>query len=348
MQASGAPAKIPLPFANSGQKNTIPIPSQVPTSPGLASFTTGFPPLCLTPIDAGGIAPFGQDMNGILFAVSAVAQWFCAGATFTYDATFSSQIGGYPAGCRVASASNSAIIWYNTTDNNTSNPDSGGAGWIRASGIGAPVVLTMAGTHVVYASFANYLAIVTGSGGNGSGCQANGPGTPISGAGGGAGGTAIGLITGYSQGASISYTIGSAGGASASSVGGMTANNGAAGAFYSGSSTNSAGGRGGTASGGAFNIGGGDGSDGQCGGGTGYAQSLLFAGNGGASFWGGGGRAGALSVSGGLQTGGGMTAQAFGAGGGGTYDGLATNFAAIGGGGGAGIIVLFPLGATVT
>ena len=341
MQASSVPPKVPLPFANAGTRNAIPIASQISITPGAASYTDGFPPLTRQPIAAGGVPPFGQDMNGILYAISAVAQWNCAGALFSYDSVFATNIGGYPAGARLISASNPAIVWYNQTDNNTTNPDAGGAGWVRVAGTGAPVVLTAAGTNSFFAGFANYLAVVTGAGAQGSGCQANGAGTAICGAGGGAGATCIGLLTGYTQGQSVSYTIGSIGGATASVIGGLSAGNGAPGAFYSGSTTNSAGGGGGSASGGALNIGGGMGSDGQAG-------TLFFAGNGGGSFWGGGGRAGALGVTGGVQTSGGASAAAFGAGGGGTYDPSSRNFACVGGAGGSGIIVLFPLGATVT
>jgi hypothetical protein len=342
MQASGVPAKVPLPFASSGTKNTIPISSQIGITPGAASYTDGFPPLTRTPLEFGGVPPFGQDMNGILFAVSAVAQWACAGGLFAWDSTFSTEIGGYPAGARVISASNSAIVWYNLTDNNTTNPDAGGAGWIRASGIGAPLVLYLPGTHIFYASFANYLAIVTGCGASGGGCQANGAGTAISGSGGGGGATTIGLLTGYSQGQSVSYTVGAVGtggNGGASSIGSLTAAGGSAGPFVSTTAPGGAGGAPGTS--GAINLGGGYGTDGQAGG-------YFWPGNGGASFWGGGGRGGGLVVSGGIQTGGGFAALNPGAGGGGTYDVSNTNFLALGGAGGPGIIVLFPLGATTT
>ena len=64
------PTKITVPFANTGSKNTIPVPSQISVTPGAASYTDGFPPLTMTPKASGGVPPFGQDMNGILYAIT--------------------------------------------------------------------------------------------------------------------------------------------------------------------------------------------------------------------------------------------------------------------------------------
>lgn len=129
MQLSNAPSQIVLPFANSGQKNTIPVPSQIPVTPGAASYTDGFPPVTMEPPSAGGIGPSGLDFNGIFYALSAVDLWTCTGAGFPYNSTFSTAIGGYPKGARVLSAAGNGY-WLSTTDNNTSNPDTGGAGWV--------------------------------------------------------------------------------------------------------------------------------------------------------------------------------------------------------------------------
>jgi hypothetical protein len=43
MSGAATPQLIVEAFAISGDKNIIPVPSQVPTTPGLASFETGFP-----------------------------------------------------------------------------------------------------------------------------------------------------------------------------------------------------------------------------------------------------------------------------------------------------------------
>jgi hypothetical protein len=132
MQASNIPAKLTIPFANAGTKNTIPTASQIGVTNGAASLTDGFPPLTMTPLSAGGVPPFGQDMNGILYMMSAWEQWQAAGGPVFYDSAFSTAIGGYPKGAVLANASGVGI-WVSTVDSNTSNPDTGGAGWITGS-----------------------------------------------------------------------------------------------------------------------------------------------------------------------------------------------------------------------
>lgn len=131
MQASNAPAKIQTPFANAGDKQAIPVASQIGITDGRASYTDGFPPLTRTPIVAGGVPPFGTDMNGILNAVTAIQKWQSAGGSFAYDGSFSTAVGGYPKGAVLARAGYDGF-WISTTDNNTANPDTGGAGWSAA------------------------------------------------------------------------------------------------------------------------------------------------------------------------------------------------------------------------
>lgn len=151
MQLSSAPAKLVEAFAINGAKNTIPVPSQILITPGAASYNDGFPPLTMTAVASGGIPPSGEDMNGILNATSAVDVWMSAGAGFPYDSVFSAAIGGYPKGSRVLAASG-AGYWFSTTDNNVTDPDTGGSGWILA---GTPLASS------VYASAQQTLA--TGS-----------------------------------------------------------------------------------------------------------------------------------------------------------------------------------------
>lgn len=131
MLSSNIPSKIQIPFANSASstyKNTIPQASQIGITNGKASLTDGFPPLTFQPISSGGVPPFGADFNGILYEITAIQQWQEAGGMFPYDGTFSGNIGGYPKGAVLQSADFGGI-WVNTTDNNTSDPDTGGAGW---------------------------------------------------------------------------------------------------------------------------------------------------------------------------------------------------------------------------
>ncbi len=135
MQLNQAPVQLVLAFgadAGSSYINTIPVPSQISTHPGAASYTDGFPPLTMTDVTAGGVPIAGPDMNGILNEMSAVDVWMCAGGGFPYNATFSAAIGGYPKGARVLMASGNGY-WVSTVDNNTSDPDTGGAGWASAN-----------------------------------------------------------------------------------------------------------------------------------------------------------------------------------------------------------------------
>lgn len=143
MNLIDAPGKLTLPFANSGTKNVIPVPSQVGVTPGAASLTDGFPPLTRTPLATGGVPPFGADMNGILFDATAINRWANAGGGYPFDAAFAtdSNINGYPKGARIV-RSDGVGYWLNTVDGNVTDPESGGAaaaGWVpdRTAGVTA-------------------------------------------------------------------------------------------------------------------------------------------------------------------------------------------------------------------
>lgn len=131
MLSSAIPSKFGIQFASGagvGFVNNIPEGSQ---TGGHASLTDGFPPLTFQQIAAGGVPPWGADMNGLMKQVSAWLQWQAAGnAGISYDATFSSKIGGYPKGAMLQKASTQDRYWISTVDNNTANPDSGGANWL--------------------------------------------------------------------------------------------------------------------------------------------------------------------------------------------------------------------------
>ena len=135
MQSSQIPSKFQIPFANgagAGYIRQIPVASQISITPGAASLTDGFPPLTFIAEGAGGIPPFGQDMNGILNEITAWIQWGNAGAPVVYDATFSAAIGGYPKGTILTSAVGGSW-WLSTAENNATDPDTGGAGWLYLS-----------------------------------------------------------------------------------------------------------------------------------------------------------------------------------------------------------------------
>lgn len=140
------PTKMTVPFASSGSKNVVPVPSQITVTPGAASYTDGFPPLTMTPKSAGGVPPFGQDMNGILYAITQALQFSQAGGSFTYDSTYAASVGGYPTGATVM-ASDYSGFWLNQTNNNTADPESFGAGWIPFYQTGG-VEVTMGSSNV--------------------------------------------------------------------------------------------------------------------------------------------------------------------------------------------------------
>lgn len=129
------PTQITVNWASSGDKNTIPIPSQ---SGGAASFTAGFPPLTMTPKASGGVPPSGKDMNGILFSLSQAIQYEQSGGHFPFSSAFASAVGGYPIGAIVQATDNSGF-WVNGTANNTTDPEAFGAGWqpLKQAGVAA-------------------------------------------------------------------------------------------------------------------------------------------------------------------------------------------------------------------
>lgn len=155
------------------------------------------------------------------------------------------------------------------------------------------------GTYTPTTGLAYALVIATGGGGGGGGADSSGS-TRTAAGGGGAGGTAIGLFSAATIGASKAYAVGAAGtaGSTAGGNGGtggtttfgsgpalLTAVGGTGGTGTgAGSSTEGfEGGPGGTASSGTLNVTGGDGDNG-------IGEGDCYGGQGGASFWGGGGR----------------------------------------------------------
>lgn len=130
MDASDIPYKIPAIFASSAPSGevTSPIPLTPPGS-GLVSWQRGWEIINATDPGAGGIPPWWQDFMGLFQITSAWLQWAQAGAPVGYDAAFSSDIGGYPKGALIQSATGPGLGWLSTVDDNTSDPDTGGANW---------------------------------------------------------------------------------------------------------------------------------------------------------------------------------------------------------------------------
>jgi hypothetical protein len=111
---------------------------------GAASLADGFPPLTFIPVDAGGVPPFGQDMNGILNQITRWTQWQAAGNPVQYDSTFAVAIGGYPRGAQILSNSGHAI-YENLVDNNLSSPESTASNWRIVSSVWSSSTWTATG-----------------------------------------------------------------------------------------------------------------------------------------------------------------------------------------------------------
>lgn len=151
MDNASAPIKITTLWAEDANSPYIVFP--VPESgsgldPGRASFQFGFPPLTFTSIGSGGVPPFGSDFNGAMRQVTGDVQFLQAGATPTYDAAFQTVIGGYPRDAIIRSLSTPGVLYRSTAENNVTNPDAAGAGWVRWP-IDPPVEVPDGGTGVI-------------------------------------------------------------------------------------------------------------------------------------------------------------------------------------------------------
>jgi len=186
MLVSSIPIKMPTYWsagAVAPYVATVPIPSQIGVTPGRASFNDGFPPLNFTAVSGGGIPLFGEDMNGVLQAITQWLRWAQAGAPITYDSSFQTSVGGYPNGALIWSATTAGLMWRSTADNNTTNPDSGGANWVPFAISQNPTytqLLSGSGTYNPQANApAGFVcrrihALMVGGGGSGGALQASG------------------------------------------------------------------------------------------------------------------------------------------------------------------------------
>lgn len=169
MDDASTPVKFLLPWAASAGGayiNAIPVASQIGIANGRASLTDGFPPNCVVRIDAGGAGPFMGDTNGLLFQITSGLIWHQAGGPVYHDAAFSTAHGGYPKQTILASDSVNGNFWLNLVDNNTTDPDTGGANWLGLSLIPSTI---LAGANALsnVVSFTNSARVdMVGSAGN--------------------------------------------------------------------------------------------------------------------------------------------------------------------------------------
>ncbi len=235
-------ASIPYKFQYKWAQNatagfvTTPIPATT-TSPA-ASQSLGFPPETAEPIAAGGTPPNIDDYNGVYQYITAWLQWAQAGGPVAWDSTFSTNIGGYPQGAVVASATTFGLKWLSTVDNNTTNPDAAGAGWVRFPVNGSQVI-TASGNFTVPTGVTLLKRVRLWSAGGGSGGTL---GAASASTGGAAGGYAESVDLPVTPGQIIAVTIG-AGGTNGTQVP-TNGGNGGSSSFLSMSATGGGGGLG--------------------------------------------------------------------------------------------------------
>jgi hypothetical protein len=118
----------------------------------------------MTPEVSGGLPFFGQDMNGILWMISAYCANFAAGAFSTYNSTLATDISGYPSGAVLVNA-NGTGLWYNQSNGNSTDPDTSSfANWLAAACVGSFFV-SLAATNVTLTGLqaAVSLIVLTGT-----------------------------------------------------------------------------------------------------------------------------------------------------------------------------------------
>lgn len=151
MNSSDSPTRIVKAFGVNGNKNTIPVESSSSTTEnGIATFNSGFPPITMQPLSAGGIPPSGQDFNGVLYAVTLQQQWQNAGMTYAYNSTFASQINGYPKGAIIPSTVYTGQ-WLNLNEANSSSPESptsATTGWVPINNYGITTVSGLSNSSI--------------------------------------------------------------------------------------------------------------------------------------------------------------------------------------------------------
>lgn len=125
------PDLIPEPFAQSGDKNTIPLERAIADPIYRASWKAGFPPDTRLPKDLGGEAPDGLDFNGVLNILSQAVVFLQKGNAYQFDAS----LAPYPIGALVRSNDN-LTTYQSTVPNNSNNPNNNMTGWRIYNGSG--------------------------------------------------------------------------------------------------------------------------------------------------------------------------------------------------------------------
>jgi hypothetical protein len=123
---------------NATNKNTIQEERQPSQDVQDATLNDGFPLITMTPQEAGGIAPNGQDMNGALYAISSDMVHRQKGLRIQFDPAYAAKIGGYDQGCILAS-NDYTRDYISLIPNNLTDPNGSGTSgkWAIYSGAGS-------------------------------------------------------------------------------------------------------------------------------------------------------------------------------------------------------------------
>ncbi|MCX5615342.1 phage tail protein, partial [Bombella sp. TMW 2.2558] len=123
-----------IPWADQADSSTIATIPQSATAIGRASMALGFPKATMTPIAAGGVPPYGEDMNGILNMLSRAARTAELGILHPFSADYATAINGYPVGATIAHPTIAGRFLICTADNNTNDPSQSMNGWLDPLG----------------------------------------------------------------------------------------------------------------------------------------------------------------------------------------------------------------------
>lgn len=167
--ALNAPTTAPGPSPTPGGK-TAPFPaaSQIGVTTGAASLNDGFVPANMTDPLAGGVPPFGCDMNGILYLLSAHIAALQAGQPYVWSSVLEAAMTGYALGAVLQQVADPLEYWINTTAGNSSNPDTasplGSTGWMSTKPLNLAISITGVQNDYALAGASDYLIDVTATG----------------------------------------------------------------------------------------------------------------------------------------------------------------------------------------
>lgn len=136
MQSLTQPILLLKPFAESGDKNSIPVTNTDASNPQLADLTNGFPAITSEDPDDTGLPPERKDFNGLGYLTTTYDYFYQAGGTFTFNSTISTAIGGYPLNARLwyTDGNGGTVVLRSTKGNNTDNfvttPSYIGTSWV--------------------------------------------------------------------------------------------------------------------------------------------------------------------------------------------------------------------------